>query len=159
MEKILFNRYHEYLKYQRSCHSCYFEHNEIFQCGKCSKCLNILLFLFVNNIDPKILNFKEEDIILFSQRINTNNLKLDHDEKHPSFEILHDSGCYPNIKPVDHIEKFHINLNTCNPTLIPKHVAEKLRSIIEKYTDGCCEYKNNKWEDIIECDIYAGEGI
>jgi len=87
---------------------------------------------------------------LFSKRINANNLKLDHDEKYPSFKILNKAEDYPNIKPVDHIEKFHINRDTCNPELMPKYVAEKLINIIEKYTTGCCEFKNNKWVDIIK---------
>lgn len=150
VEKILANRYHEFLKYQRSCHSCYFENKEIFQCGKCSKCMNILLFLLLNNVDPKIINFKERDINLFSKRIKLNNLKLDHDEKYPSFEILNNSCKYLDIKPIDHIEKFHINPDTCNPELIPRHVANKLIEIIENYTTGFCELKNNEWLDVIE---------
>ncbi len=150
VEKILFHRYHNYAKYQRSCHSCYYENNKIVQCGKCSKCMNILLFLVVNNIDPKIMNFKEEDIQMYAQRLQANNLKLDHDEKHPSFTLIDTSGIYPQIKPVDHIEKFHIHPDTCNPALLPKHIAEKLIPILEQYTTGRCEYINNTWLDIIE---------
>jgi hypothetical protein len=112
--------------------------------------MNILLFLFVNNIDPKIMNFKEEDIQQYSNRLQEKNLKLDHDEKHPSFILLSTKGKYPQIKPVDHVEKFHIHPNTCNPELLPKHIANKLIPFLEQYTTGRCEYIKNTWVDSIE---------
>jgi len=153
VEKILLQRYPEYAKYQRSCHSCHTEKNEIFHCGKCSKCLNILLFLFANNAEPKIMNFKEQDILHFAKRIHPNNLKLDHDEKYESFKLLNNVGKYPKIIPVQHLEKFHVNPDTCNPRYMPLHVKDKLIHIIEEYTKGYCELQDNKWVDLVKVEL------
>ena len=153
VEKILLERYPKYAKYQRSCHSCHIEKNDVFHCGKCSKCLNILLFLFANNADPKFINFKEEDIIQFYKRINPNNLKLDYDEKNQSFFIGNNSGIYPKIMPADHLNKFHINPDTCDPKYMPLQIRNQLINIIKKYTNGYCILKNKEWIDIIEKEI------
>jgi len=145
VERILIKRYPELARYQRSCHSCHFEKEEIVPCGICSKCMGVLLFLLANKADPKIMNFKKEDIEIFFKRVNLSNLRLDEDEKKQSFYLINDKGNIIDVKPVDHVEKIHINNNTCDPNIIPEHLRYKLIDIIKKYTNGYCELKNEKW--------------
>jgi len=148
VERILFKRYPELTRYQRSCHSCHFEKEEIVPCGKCSKCMGVLLFILANKADPEIMNFKKEDINNFSNRVNPSNLRLDEDEKQQSFYLIGDKMDCLNIKPVDHVEKIHINKKTCDLDMIPEHIRFKLIDIIKKYTNGNCELKNEQWTSL-----------
>ena len=150
VERILIKRYPELAKNQRSCHSCHFEKNEIIPCGRCSKCLGILLFLLANHVDPKIMNFKEKDIISFSNRVTPYNLRLDQDEKDQSFYLIGQKGNIPQVKPVEHVEKIHLKSDTCNLDLIPENLRSKILNIIEQYTNGYCEMRDDKWIPIKE---------
>jgi len=145
VEKILVNRYPELAKYQRSCHSCHFQNDEVVPCGICSKCMGVLLFLLANKADPKIMNFKNQHIDNFFKNVKSSNLRLDEDEKNQSFFLIGNKDIILNIKPVDHVEKIHINKKTCNPNYIPEHLRFKIMSIINNYTTGKCELKNNNW--------------
>ncbi|KYK31543.1 MAG: hypothetical protein AYK22_02295 [Thermoplasmatales archaeon SG8-52-3] len=145
VERILVNRYPELAKYQRSCHSCHFEKDEIIPCGVCSKCMGVLLFLLANKADPKIMNFKNVHIDNFSKNVKPSNLRLDEDEKNQSFYLIYNKDKISNFKPIDHVEKIHINKDTCNPDIIPEHLREKLMGIIQNYTKGKCELKNEEW--------------
>ncbi len=153
VEKMLVKRYPDLAKYQRSCHSCHFEKNEIVPCGKCSKCMGVLLFLLSNKADPKIMNFKEEDIDNFLKRVNPKNFRLDEDEKNLSFYLIHNKCDMLNFKSVEHVKKIHINNTTCNPRFIPKTLRDGLLNIIKDYTTGFCKLKNNKWISIDKSEI------
>jgi hypothetical protein len=145
VERTLVKRYLDLAEYQRSCHSCHFEKNAIISCGKCSKCMGVLLFLLANNADPKIMNFKEEDIQSFTERVKFSNLRLDQDEKDQSFYLLGRKDIFPNINPVNHVEKIHINHATCEPQYMPEQFRDELLKIIENYTTGYCILKDGKW--------------
>ncbi len=153
VEKILVNRYPKLASLQRSCHSCHFENNNIVPCGICSKCMGILLFLFANNIDPKIMKFRQKDIELFTKRVSPKNLRLDEDEKNQSFYLISGKNKIPSLKPIGHVEKIHVNKNTCDLEKVPLHLREEILKIIEKYTNGFCELKNEKWISIEELKI------
>lgn len=142
VEKILVKRYPDLAKYQRSCHSCHFEKNQIIPCGKCSKCIGVLLFLIANKANPKIMKFKNENIESFLKNVDPLKLRLDQDEKNHSFYLIGDNL---NYKPVNHVEKIHINKTTCNPDIIPKYFRSKLIKIIQKYTNGYCILKKEEW--------------
>lgn len=148
VERILVNRYPDLARRQRSCHSCHIKNNKIIPCGKCSKCMGVLLFLLANKTDPKIMNFSEHDIIDFPKRITSSNLRLDQDEKDQSFYLIHNRKIIPDIKPVDHIEQIHIDPVRCSLELIPPHFRLKLLHILEQYTTGYCELKNEQWVPI-----------
>ena len=145
VERILTKRYPELAKLQRSCHSCHFKKNNIIPCGICSKCMGVLLFLFANKIDPRIMNFKDKDIELFSKRVNPKNLRLDEDEKNQSFYLIGEKDQIPKVAPIDHVERIHINEFNSDLELIPKHLRNDILNIIEKYSTGYCELKNEKW--------------
>jgi len=156
VERILVNRYPDLAKNQRSCHSCHFEKGGIVPCGKCSKCLGVLLFLLANKANPKIMNFKNEDIESFKDRIDPLKLRLDEDEKNQSFYLI---GNIPNIKPIDHVEKIHINSTTCDPYLIPEQLRHTSLKIIKKYSNGFCKLKKEKWISISESEIFNSHCI
>lgn len=144
VERILFSRYPKLAKYQRSCHSCHFEKGELIPCGKCSKCMGILLYLLANKVDPKIINYKEKDILKFSENVKPSSLRLDQDEKNQSFYLMKKDG-KTNINPVEHVEKIHIYKDTCDPELIPRQFRQKLMNIFEKYTTGFTKIQWEKW--------------
>ena len=142
VEKILVKRYPKLARLQRSCHSCHYKNNDIVPCGKCSKCMGVLLFLLANKANPKIMNFKKENYKSFLTQVDQSKLRLDQDEKNHSFYLLDNNQ---NYKPVDHVEKIHINKTTCDPDIIPKHLRNDLMEIIKKYTNGYCELKKEEW--------------
>jgi hypothetical protein len=147
VERILVKRYPNLVKYQRSCHSCHFENNKIVPCGKCSKCLGVLLFIQANEDNPEIIGFKQKHVNDFFNNISKFNLKLDEDEKNQSFYLIgKKNGKYSGCKYIDHVEKIHINDNTCNYLMIPENLRKKLFMIYEEYVKGYCILKNNKWE-------------
>jgi len=147
VEKILVKRYPKLARLQRSCHSCHFENNNIIPCGKCSKCMGVLLFLLANKVNPKIMNFKKENINSFLKQFDQSKFRLDHDEKNHSFYLIGDNQ---NYKPVYHVEKIHINKTTCDPDLIPNHFKNNLMEIFKKYTKGYCELEKEEWISINE---------
>ena len=147
-EKILIKRYPKLATLQRSCHSCHFEKKEVVPCGICSKCMGILLFLLANKTDPTIMNFKKQHIKSFSKRIKPSNLRLDQDEKDQSFYLIGNKGNIHGVKSVDHVEKIHINKDTCDIDLIPSHLRYYIINIIKEYTTGFCALKNEKWVKI-----------
>jgi len=147
VERILVNRYPELARLQRSCHSCHFENNKIVPCGSCSKCMGVLLFLFGNQVDPKIMNFKKQDISSFLKNVKPSNLRLDQDEKDQSFYLIGKKEKNQDIKPVRHVEQIHLNDDTCNINMIPIHLRKKIFKIIEKYSNGYCKLVHEKWAD------------
>jgi len=153
VERILTKRYPELAKLQRSCHSCHFENKNIVPCGVCSKCMGILLFLFANKVDPKIMKFRKKDIELFSKRVSPKNLRLDEDEKNQSFYLIGKKDQIPDVKSIDHIEKIHISKDNCDIKLIPSHIRNDLINIIKNYSTGYCKLKKEKWVSIQESDF------
>lgn len=145
VERILVNRYPHLASHQRSCHSCHFEGTNIVPCGTCSKCMGVLLFLLANNLDPRIMNFKENDIKLFHKRVTADNLRLDHDEQQQSFHLISKLGNKTSIKPITHVEQIHIHPKTCDPTKIPHHIRVPLYNILEQYTTGQCVLHDDQW--------------
>jgi hypothetical protein len=106
------------------------------------------LFLLANGFDPRLMNFREKDIISFSQRVKSLSLRLDQDEKDQSFYLLGKKSKNLEVKPVDHVEKMHINNITCDPMLYPKQFRADLLKLIDGYTTGYCELKDEKWVPI-----------
>ena len=153
VERILTKRYPELANLQRSCHSCHIENNETVPCGNCSKCMGVLLFLLANNVDPKIMNFKGKDIELFTKRINPENLRLDEDEKNQSFYLIGEKDRIPSFKPIDHVEKIHINKENSDLGQIPSYFRKNILKIIKSYTTGYCELKNENWNSLDESKI------
>lgn len=145
VERILVKRYTSLAKHQRSCHSCHFENKEIIPCGKCSKCNGVLLYLYANKHNPKIMNFKNNDYKTFLNNTDFKTLRLDEDEKNHSMYLIHKNNKISDLKPIKHIEKIHINNNICNIEYIPSQLREKLLEIIKEYTNGFCKLKNEQW--------------
>ncbi len=145
VEKILVKHYPKLARFQRSCHSCHFENNRIVPCGTCSKCMGVLLFLLANKANPKIMNFKNENIESFLSQVDPLKLRLDQDEKNHSFYLI---GNNQNYKPVDHVEKIHMNKETCDLSLIPFHLRKQLLHILEQYTLGYCVLDDNNWVSV-----------
>lgn len=145
VERILAKRYPKLAHLQRSCHSCHMHKGAVIPCGRCTKCLGVMLFLFANHIDPKIMNFQEKDILLFPERIKTSKLRLDEDEKNQS---MHLAGFLLDKlvdMPVNHVEQIHINKEIGDPFLIPNQFRSLLFDIFEKYTKGYCTLKDGRW--------------
>ena len=115
--------------------------------------MGILLFLLANNVDPKIMNFRDKDIELFTKRISPKNLRLDEDEKNQSFYLIGEKDKIPNVKPIDHVEKIHINKDNSDLEQIPVHLRKNILKIIESYTTGFCELKNKNWVSLEESKI------
>lgn len=145
VERILVRRYPELARLQRSCHSCHFENDKIVPCGSCSKCMGILLFLLANNVDPKIMNFKQEHIDSFYKKVSPKNLRLDQDEKNQSFYLIGHKDNIPQVEPVTHVEQIHLFEDTCDITFIPAHLRDKIFDIMKQYTTGYCIIKSEKW--------------
>jgi len=143
VERILFSRYPELAKNQRSCHSCHIEGEEVIPCGTCSKCMGILLFLSANKIDPRIINYTQQAIDSFPNRVKSSNLKLDQDEKDQSFYLM-EGGSGPEIKSIDHVERIHDG-PSCSMSYVPEQFRDMLLSIIEQHTKGYCVLKDGEW--------------
>lgn len=145
VERILVKRYPKLAQFQRSCHSCHIHKGAVIPCGSCTKCLGVMLFLFANHIDPKIMNFQEKDILRFPERIKTLKLRLDEDEKNQSMYL----AGFPLDKvidvPIDHVEQIHIEKEIGDPFLIPNKFRPSLFEIFEKYTKGYCILKEGRW--------------
>jgi hypothetical protein len=107
--------------------------------------MGVLLFLLANGIDPMIMKFKKNHIDLFPDRLKKSPLRLDEDEKLHSFFLL--SKTHPHISGqyINHVEKIHLHKDTCDLALIPDHIRDNLLRILNQYTDGFCELKNNAW--------------
>jgi len=148
VERILLSRYPHLAKHQRSCHSCHFEQKEIVPCGSCSKCLGILLFLLANDADPTLMNYKKEHIDSFANNITPSSLRLDQDEKDQSFFLLKNKSPIPNVRCVDHVEKIHLDPRTCDITMIPPHLRERLLGILEQYTTGYTKLEGEQWASV-----------
>jgi hypothetical protein len=144
-ENILVRRYPALAKLQRSCHSCHIKNNTVYPCGSCSKCLGILLYLLANDLDPLLMNYQKKDIDCFYANVGASSLKLDKDEKDQSFFLLRQHGSIPIVHCVDHVQKIHIDPQTCDLNLFPEKYREKLLDIFEKYTTGYCILQEQQW--------------
>ena len=151
VERILANRFPQLAKFQRSCHSCHFEHGNIYPCGSCSKCNGVLLFLLANNIDPKLMNFKDKNITQFLDNANPDLLRLDEDEKLHSFYLLRKTEYCS--QPRDHVEKIHLNKATMDIELVPEHLRKQLFQILKIYTTGYCRLENKEWISVDDEEI------
>lgn len=132
-ERILNERYPELLRLQRSCHSCHFEGDEIIPCGRCSKCNGILLFLGANHIDPRLLNYKEDQINAFNSDYLSRVYRIDESEKdHAIFKFS--DGKFGKFNPS--VEKIHFCKDFSPEDTIPDKFRSKIIKIFEKYTLG-----------------------
>lgn len=145
VERMLLSRYPQLAQHQRSCHSCHFDQREIVPCGSCSKCLGILLFLLANGADPTIMNYKKEHIESFAKNISPSSLRLDQDEKDQSFFLLKNKSPIPNVRCADHVEKIHLDPRTCDITMIPAHLRERVLAILEQHTTGYTKLEGGQW--------------
>ncbi len=145
VERILVKRYPELAKLQRSCHSCHLKDGSIIPCGSCTKCMGVMLFLFANHADPRMMNFQQNDIICFPERMKTTKLRLDEDEKNHSLYLAgyHIEGLDDNQN--EHVEKIHVHKETGDPLLIPDQFRSPLYEILEEYTKGYCILKDGRW--------------
>ena len=141
-ERILFNRYPELAKLQRSCHSCHDEGGQIVPCGRCTKCDGILLFLSANSLDPRIINYKERDILDFSNTYLERKFRLDEDEmQHARYLISKGSkGTYK-----EHVEKIHEDPEFSDSQLIDGMWRDKVMAILKEYTKGTTHLENGEW--------------
>ena len=141
-ERILFNRYPELAKLQRSCHSCHDEDGKIIPCGRCTKCDGILLFLNANFLDPRIINYKEQDILDFSNTYLERKFRLDEDEReHCKFLIS--KGNHGAHK--EHVEKIHENPIFSDSQMIDEVWRDKIMGILKEYTKGTTRLENDEW--------------
>jgi hypothetical protein len=145
VERILVKRYPHLACLQRSCHSCHLEHDAIVPCGKCTKCLGVMLFLSANHADPKIMNFKKDDLDLFQKRLQTSKLRLDEDEKNHSLYLSNISIDKRIPSPVHHVEQIHVNKDLCNPLLLPTGFQKNIYGLLERYTKGYCILQDGTW--------------
>ena len=109
--------------------------------------MGVLLFLFANQADPKIMNFKNRDISAFFKNVKSSNLRLDQDEKDQSFYLIGKKDKNQIIKPVKHVEQIHLKDETCDINFIPIFLRKKIFNIIENYSKGYCKLINEKWVD------------
>ncbi|MEM0467281.1 MAG: hypothetical protein QXX20_06785 [Candidatus Thermoplasmatota archaeon] len=152
-QRILFERYPDLSQQQRSCHSCHIHKNTILPCGKCSKCHGILLFLLANNLDPKKLQYTDQQITSFLNTIDHHHLKLDEDEKNQAFFLLKNKSNKPTIGCIDHVQKIHLSKTGSDPDQIPLRFRKPLFSIFEQYTTGYCTLDNETWVPIDSVNI------
>ncbi len=150
VERMLVKRYPELARVQRSCHSCHFENKEIIPCGVCSKCMGVLLYLHANKAEPSVMNFKNNDVESFLEKIDSKNLRLDEDEKNHSFYLINNKNFFSSFKPVNHVEKIHVGKNMCDLYSIPYHLRDDLIKIIKQYTTGFCILKDDSWSTFEE---------
>jgi hypothetical protein len=141
-EKILFNRYPELAKLQRSCHSCHDEDGKIVPCGRCTKCDGIMLFLSANSLDPRIINYRDQDILDFSNTYMERKLRLDEDEKEHCRYLI-SKGLHGTYK--EHVEKIHEDQEFSNSNLIEEKWREKIMAILGEYTKGTTHLENGEW--------------
>ncbi len=141
-ERMLFNRYPELAKLQRSCHSCHDENGQIVPCGRCTKCDGILLFLTASSLDPRIINYREQDIQDFSNTYLERLFRLDEDEReHAKFLISKgEHGKYN-----EHVEKIHEDPEFCDSQLIDEKWRGKIMDILREYTKGTTRLQNGEW--------------
>lgn len=154
VERVLVKQYPHLAQLQRSCHSCHLENENVIPCGKCTKCLGVMLFLSANHADPKMMNFRTQDIDLFEKRLKTSKLRLDEDEKNHSLYLSGFSSDTQPLYPVDHIEKIHVNKDFCDPFVLPDGFRKDIYGLLEKYTKGYCVLKNKEWIEIDKENIF-----
>ncbi len=141
-ERILFNRYPELAKLQRSCHSCHDDNGQIVPCGRCTKCDGILLFLSANGIDPRTINYREQDIQDFSNTYMERVFRLDEDEREHS-RFLISKGEHGKYN--EHVEKIHEDPEFSNSQLIDEKWRGKIMDILKEYTKGTTRLQNGEW--------------
>ena len=154
VERMLVNRYPVLAQHQRSCHSCHFENGTLVPCGQCSKCNGVLLFLLANKNDPKCMAFREKDIELFRKQVYDVSFRLDQDEKDHSLYLLKSPSTISSLhQPIDHVEQIHIHKPTSDLERIPAQFRQKLLGIIEQYTNGYCQLKEEKWVSVTKPNV------
>jgi hypothetical protein len=141
-ERILFERYPELAKLQRSCHSCHEEGGQIVPCGRCTKCDGILLFLSANSLDPRIINYRDQDIKDFQNTYLERKFRVDEDEKEHSIFLI-SKGARGALK--EHVEKIHYDPEFCDGNLIDERWRGKIMNILGKYTKGTTQLENGEW--------------
>ncbi len=141
-ERILFNRYPDLAKLQRSCHSCHEESGQIIPCGRCTKCDGILLFLSANSIDPRIINYKEQDIVDFSNTYMERKFRLDDDEREHARYLI-SKGKFGAYR--EHVEKIHEDPEFTDSRMIEERWREKILAILGEYTKGTTHLENGEW--------------
>lgn len=141
-EKILFTRYPELAKLQRSCHSCHEENGKIVPCGRCTKCDGILLFMLANSLDPRIINYREQDIKNFQETYGTRNFRLDEDEKNHCLNILSEGKLGASS---DHVTKIHESKEFSDSERMDPKWREKILGILKEYATGTTHFENDSW--------------
>lgn len=145
-ERILANRYPEFLRLQRSCHSVIKRKGNLVPCGRCLKCLGIITFLLANDIDPELLGYDAKTVEKYETMISKSKLNLDRDELEHALYLARRAS---RIKTEtgsshEHIETLHFHNSCSRPDVVPQELWG-IYEIFEKYSKGYSTIKNGEW--------------
>jgi 7-cyano-7-deazaguanine synthase in queuosine biosynthesis len=145
-ERILANRYPEFLRLQRSCHSVIVRDGKLVPCGRCKKCLGILTFLLANGIDPKLLGYGAKSVDEYETMVSKSALNLDRDElEHAIYLARGASRIRLNSgRPHEHVETLHFHRSCSRPDAVPRELWS-IYDIFEKYSKGYSTIKDGAW--------------
>lgn len=98
--------------------------------------------------------FREKDIELFRKQVYDVSFRLDQDEKDHSLYLLKSPSTISSLhQPIDHVEQIHIHKPTSDLERIPAQFRQGLLGIIEQYTNGYCQLKEEKWVSVTKPNV------
>ena len=144
---------------QTSCHSAHIENGEVLPCGRCFKCVGVLIFLLANNIDPRLIRYREDSIISLPERISKNMYRLDRSELEHSLYLINKLMNYSlsPAKPHWYVETIRFDPYNSHFDNIPfSPIREKIYRVLEMYTQGYSLLKNGEWVQISRKEALRG---
>jgi len=155
IERILGRRYPDLFRLQTSCHAAHLDGNRTLPCGRCEKCQRVMALTIANDLDPTVIGYRNEDILLLAQRLKRTRLRQEGAAVRHLCHLLwrRNPEMLPgNRPPRSHPEIEHLRFDREHSPLnaIPPPIRGPVLRIMLKYAEGIVRRRGRRW---IPCDL------
>ena len=161
IERILGQRYPHLFRLQTSCHAAHMDGRRVLPCGRCEKCQRVMALTIANDLDPTIIGYRREDMVLLFQRLRRTHL---HQERAAVKHLCHLLGRRkPEAFPVDpppqpHPEIEHLRFDREHSPLdaIPLPIRGPVFQIMLEHAEGVVRRQERRW---VPFDLLGTSGL
>ena len=150
IERILGRRYPHLFRLQTSCHAAHLDGKRVLPCGRCEKCQRVMALTIANDLDPTIIGYRKEDMVLLSQRLKRIRLRQEGAAVQHLYHLLgrrNPEAFLVGLPPRPHPEIEHLRFDREHSPLdtIPLPIREPVLKILLEHAAGAMRRQGRKW--------------
>lgn len=151
IERVLAERYPDFLRLQMSCHATHIEGERVLPCGKCEKCRRIVGMLSALGVDPAVCGYTAEQIRSCLVALQTETVKQEAEGAEHLGALLIEAGkieSAPNARRHPEIEAVRFDRERSPFDAIPVDLRRPLLDIYRQHSTGLREKHGRVWMEM-----------